>query len=86
MSLSILISACLKVNVEYINNQSFNIKALRINIIEIKKVIIQRVIEDMNLWEELSRISRKLKSRKDLDIYIDKFLVVKRDGRKEKKE
>ena len=44
------------------------------------------MIKDINLQEELSRISRKLKVRKDLDIYTDSSLVVDSISRRDEKK
>ena len=86
MSLDIPLSAYLEVKKEYIDDQELPSEMPGINIVEIEEAIIQRVIKDVNLQEELSRISRKLKGRKDLDIYTDGSLVVDSiSGRDEKK-
>ena len=76
MSLNVLLSAYSEVKKEYMDNQGFPSEMPEINIVEIEEAIILRVIKDVNLREELSRISRKLKGRKDLDIYTDGSLVV----------
>ena len=86
MRLNILLSAYSEVKKEYMDNQGFSLKMLGINIVKIKEAIIQRVIKDINLWEELSRISRKLKRRKDLDIYTDDSLVVDSISRRDEKK
>ena len=84
--MNILLSAYSGVKKEYIDDQGSPSEMLGINIVEIEEAIIQRVIKDVNLREELGRISRKLKRRKDLDIYTDGSLVVDSiSGRDEKK-
>ena len=86
MSLDILLSAYSEVKKEYMDDQEFPSEMPEINIVEIEEAIIQKVIKNINLWEELSIISRKLKGRKDLDIYTDSSLVVDSiSGRDEKK-
>ena len=76
MSLDILLLAYLEVKKEYVGDQEFLLEILRINIVEIEEALIQKVIKNANLREELSRINKKLKERKDLDIYTDSFLVI----------
>ena len=86
MRISIPLSAYLEVEKDYINDHSSDMGVPRVVIAKIEEVIIQRVIKDENLREELSRISKRIKSRKDLDIYTDRSLVVERiRGREEKK-
>ena len=86
MRISIPLSAYLEVEKNYINDYSSDMEVPKVVIAEIEEVIIQRVIKDENLREELSRISKRIKSRKDLDIYTDGSLVVERiRGREEKK-
>jgi ribonuclease HI len=86
MSLGIQLSAYLEAEKEYMSDQDYRLETPRINIVEIEEAIIQRVIKDVNLREELSRISGKLKGRKNLDIYTDGSLVVdSSSGRDEKK-
>ena len=74
--MNVPLSAYSGVKKEYIDDQGSPSEMPGINIVEIEEAIIQRVIKDVNLREELSRISRKLKGRKDLDIYTDGSLVV----------
>src|SRR6266480_5166236 len=86
MSLNIPLSAYSGVKKEYIDDQGSPSEMPGISIVEIKEAIIQRVIKNVNLREELGRISRKLKGRKELDIYTDSSLVVDSiSGRDEKK-
>src|SRR5205823_10869410 len=65
MSLNIPLLAYSGVKKEYIDDQASHLEMPEINIVEIEEAIIQRVIKDVNLREELGRISRKLKGRKD---------------------